>query len=387
VSAAPGSEDRPSVAVVLPNLDAGGAEIQLVQLASFLAQRGWPARIVCLDARGVLAERVPSGLTVTDLGVRSARRAIPLLAKTLAAEADAVVVSSLKHVSLAVEAARRLGRAPARHLVRVANTYSRELGRAGFLRRSAWRSSLRWLHRSTDATVCGSEGVRRDLVALTGIDPARVRVIHNPVFDAALLRRAAEPAQDAELERHPGTKLVGAGRLEPQKGFDVLVAAFAAAFRGQAATLFVLGEGRERERLRALASELGVGEQVRLPGFVANPYPYFARCDAFVLSSRYEGLPNVLIEALCLGCSVVATDCASGPREIVEAVGAGRLVPVDDGPALAEALRAAAGDTPPGAAIERARALFDREARLTDYAHAIERLAGLQSGSTQPLVR
>jgi len=376
----------PSIALVLPNLDAGGAEMQLLQLAGFLARGRRRTRIVCLDRRGVLAERLPGGVEVVDLGVPSAKRAIRHLARALAG--DDVVVSSLKHVSLAVEAARRLGNRRVLHVVRVANTYSRELAGTSPLRRAAWATALRFLHRGAALAICGSEGVRADLLRVTGASAERVKVIGNPVFDAELLRRADLPTGDAAFDALPGPKLVAAGRLEPQKGFDVLVAAFATAFPADDARLFVLGEGRERDKLRWLAAQLGVGERVFLRGFVANPYPYLARCDAFALSSRYEGLPNVLIEALCLGRSVVATDCASGPREILEAVQAGRLVPVDDVAAMAEALRASVREPPAAAAVERARSLFRREDRLADWAAEIDRLAlGFQSELTQPLAR
>jgi len=158
--------------------------------------------------------------------------------------------------------------------------------------------------------------------------------------------------------------VLGVGKLKPQKGFDVLLRAFARVRAARPARLVILGEGPQRRALEQLARELGLSaDDVALPGFVANPYAWMARSAVFALSSRWEGLPNALIEALACGCAVVSSDCPSGPAEILENGRLGPLVPVDDAAALA-------------AAIERALAPSDpapRRARARDY--AIERVA------------
>jgi GalNAc-alpha-(1->4)-GalNAc-alpha-(1->3)-diNAcBac-PP-undecaprenol alpha-1,4-N-acetyl-D-galactosaminyltransferase len=127
--------------------------------------------------------------------------------------------------------------------------------------------------------------------------------------------------------------------LHPQKGFDLLLTSFRAVRdQGVAATLTVLGEGAERAALEAQARALGLAEAVRFVGFQEHPYPYFGYADLFVLSSRYEGMPNTLLEALACGCPVVAFDCPHGVREIVQPDVNGVLVPPEDVPALATAL-------------------------------------------------
>jgi glycosyltransferase involved in cell wall biosynthesis len=102
--------------------------------------------------------------------------------------------------------------------------------------------------------------------------------------------------------------------------------------------LLILGEGAERPALEALVTQLGLDDAVSMPGFVENPYAYMARAALFVLSSRWEGLPTVMIEALCCGLPLVATDCPSGPREILRDGEYGQLVPVGNAPALAQAM-------------------------------------------------
>jgi glycosyltransferase involved in cell wall biosynthesis len=133
--------------------------------------------------------------------------------------------------------------------------------------------------------------------------------------------------------------VLGVGRLTAQKAFSVLIEAFARVRKSQPARLLILGEGEERPMLEALIRQLGLEQDVDLPGFVSNPYPYMAHAALFVLSSRWEGLPTVLVEAMSLRTPVIATDCPSGPREILGDGQYGHLVPVDDPCALAMAIQ------------------------------------------------
>ena len=142
--------------------------------------------------------------------------------------------------------------------------------------------------------------------------------------------------------------VLAAGRLVALKGFDTLLRAFARVRQQMPARLVILGEGSERSNLERLAAELGVAADVDMPGFDPNPFRYMKRAGVFVLSSRYEGLPNVLIQAMACGCPVVSTDCPNGPAEILDGGRYGPLVPVDDVEALAYAMaQALAGKVAP----------------------------------------
>jgi glycosyltransferase involved in cell wall biosynthesis len=160
--------------------------------------------------------------------------------------------------------------------------------------------------------------------------------------------------------------ILAAGRLDPQKDFATLIRAFARVRQGRPARLMILGAANPTnlafaEELRALPGDLGVGEDVAMPGFVDNPLAFMARASVFVLSSLYEGLPGVLIQALACGCPVVSTDCPSGPAEVLDHGRFGPLVPVGDVAALAGAIEQVLDD-PPSAESLRARAeLFSVE--------------------------
>jgi glycosyltransferase involved in cell wall biosynthesis len=160
--------------------------------------------------------------------------------------------------------------------------------------------------------------------------------------------------------------VLGAGRLEAQKDFPTLLKAFARVRAVREARLILLGEGKDRPLLEALAQDLRVAENVELPGFVENPFAYMARATVFVLSSTYEGLPGVLIQAMACGCPVVSTDCPSGPAEILAGGAYGPLAPVGDDRALAQAILAQL-DAP----VDRER--LCARAALFSVEHAVER--------------
>jgi len=161
--------------------------------------------------------------------------------------------------------------------------------------------------------------------------------------------------------------ILGAGRLNPQKNFSLLLRAFAGVRQQRSARLIIMGEGPQRPELEKLAQDLGVAADVALPGYVANPYAAFSRANLFVLSSDYEGLGNVLIEAMACGCPVVATDCPSGPREILSDGRYGALPPVGDAKAMAEAM-ACTLEAPCSADMLRQRAdFFSLEASVKGY--------------------
>jgi len=176
-------------------------------------------------------------------------------------------------------------------------------------------------------------------------------VIYNPVVSPELYEKADAPLEHPWFRSNQPPVILGVGRHYPQKGFDTLLRAFARVRQETPARLVILGEGPERPNLERLASELGVAADVDMPGFDPNPFRYMKRAGVFVLSSRYEGLPNVLIQAMACGCPVVSTDCPNGPAEILDGGRYGALVPVDDVEAMARAIvRALLGQVAPAPA-------------------------------------
>jgi glycosyltransferase involved in cell wall biosynthesis len=198
-----------------------------------------------------------------------------------------------------------------------------------------------------------------------------VQVIYNPVIMPGMKARARQVPDHPWFRAGEPPVVLGIGRLTRQKDFPTLIRAFAGVRRQRPVRLIILGEGEDRAALDTLVTELGLGDDVALPGFRDNPLGYLSASALFVLSSAWEGLPTVLIEALAAGTRVVSTDCPSGPREILQEGRLGTLVPVGDVPALAAAMSAAL-DCPPCPAPAAALEPFTREAAVDNYLRLIE---------------
>jgi glycosyltransferase involved in cell wall biosynthesis len=171
-----------------------------------------------------------------------------------------------------------------------------------------------------------------------------IQVIYNPIVTPDLQCKSETPLEHPWFKDGEPPVILAVGRLTDQKAFDVLIQAFSHVRENHPAHLLILGEGENRPALQSLIDRLGLKQDVNLMGFVQNPYPYMAHASSFVLPSRWEGLPTVLVEALYLGTPIVATDCPGGSREILQDGKFGRLVPVDEPLILAEAIELSLSD-------------------------------------------
>ena len=212
-----------------------------------------------------------------------------------------------------------------------------------------------------------SHGVSTEFTKITGLKCGRPQVIYNPVVSENIERRSREPANHPWLDSPELPVILAIGKLNKSKNFPFLLAAFAQLLAHRPARLVVLGDGRTRPKLMALAKRLGIEESVDFPGFKENPFAFLAKANLFVLSSRNEALPTVLIEAMACGCPVVSTDCPFGPREILEGGKHGPLVPVGDSEALAAAMVRVLDAPPSGNALRERAALFSIDRAVDRY--------------------
>jgi glycosyltransferase involved in cell wall biosynthesis len=326
--------DRVDVIVLLQNLAGGGAERVLLTLASTLAGTGMAVKLVLVRAEGPYLDDVPPGLQPTVLGPQRTRQVLPALVHRLRLQRSRWLITGLTHVNLVGIAARRIARSGTRILVTEHNRITSDQPVPG----GHWaRRLMPFVYPLADEIVAVSKGVGQDLIRTARLPSARVRVVHNPVDCRRIAKLALEVAPHPWLVDGGPPVVLGIGRLLPQKDFPTLLRAFALLRSSRPGRLVILGEGPEREHLMTLARDLDVARDVLLPGFVANPFAWLGRASLFVLSSAWEGLPTVLIEALACGTPVVATDCPHGPREILEDLGP--CVPVGDANAMEEAMR------------------------------------------------
>jgi glycosyltransferase involved in cell wall biosynthesis len=335
---------RPDIAFFLPNLAGGGAEKATVRLAQAIQALGPRVELVVGTAKGPIAQEAADSLTVVDLDVGRLLGSIPRLSAYLRRSSPKVLVSVMYDTTVFAAFAVALSRRSPRFVSVIHTTVERHYSEA--VERSPSNRIkailVNWLGKAiyryqVAKVIAVSQGVAKSFVRYTGVSPESVVTIHNSVVSAELLDNAKRGVR-GELFPDPALpQFVAVGRLAKAKGFDVLLTAFAEVVRQIPARLTILGEGPQREELEALAETLGIAALVDLPGYSENPLPYVSCADTFVLSSRREGLPTALIEAVALGTRVVATDCRTGPREIL-AGRPGMLVPVDDPKALADAM-------------------------------------------------
>ena len=205
-------------------------------------------------------------------------------------------------------------------------------------RRSRYRRRYRHLFKEAAHFVGVSRGVSQDLSETIGIPNERITTIYNPVTTPDLHKKMAQRPDHPWLLDGGPPVILSAGRLEREKDYPTLIRAFGRLASQRECRLIIVGDGKLKHNLEHLAAKLGLSSRVCLPGWVDNPYAFMAQASCFVLSSRYEGLGLALIEALASGCPCVSTNCPTGPAEILQDGRFGRLVPVGDEAALAEAM-------------------------------------------------
>lgn len=368
--------DAPRITLLLDTLGNNGASIMLWRLAVGMTQRGASVDLLSRhfadSYRKILPGTAATGPRLIRLRSTHALWSVPSLASYLRRERPAaVLVSDKLRSNLALLRARRLAGVSTCLGLRASIHLSHELQLCSAVKRRRRLQRMRLVYPGFDPLIAVSQGVADDLASIAGIERERIRVLPNPVITREFLQQAEEPLSDPWFEPGAPPVILGVGRLEHQKDFPTLLRAFARLRRKRPCRLLILGEGSRRGELEALVEELGVGADCRLPGHAPNPYPFMAQASVFVVSSAWEGIVNVLTEALALGTPAVATDCPSGPREILRDGELGPLVALGDDAALANAIQATL-DQPPDAALLRAGvAGYTLDASVDAYMHAL----------------
>lgn len=320
----------------LPTLHGGGAERITINLIKGMLKRDIPLELVVASAEGSYLHQIPKSVSVVNLAVGRVIKAILPLSHYLQQNRPSALVSHMSHANVVAVLAKKLTRTKTRLILVEHNTLS--VNKSNLIRARFIPPLMKWLYPSVDAIVGVSKGVAEDLEFQLGLAEQKVNVIYNPVVDEQLIAKAKTPLDHPWFEKGHLPVFLAVGRLTTQKDFSTLIKAFALLRKHRLARLIILGEGELRTELEAMVNMLGIAEDISLPGFVENPYAYMYNANAFILSSRWEGLPTVLIEAMACGCPVVATDCPSGPKEILDAGKYGALVPVGDEIALSAAM-------------------------------------------------
>ena len=342
----------PDVALFTRWLWGGGAERVIANLANGLAAQGLAVDLIVVQSGPAATQTFHANVNIIDLAVQPASRqgwipftgfqswnSLPKLVDYLKTHRPPVLLSATHFINETALLAKKLARVPTRIVVTEHTFLSQEvkLTEQSSSRVIPW--TVRALYGWADEVVAVSHGVANDLRGFMGSQAKAPTVIYNSVVTPDIYRLAQQEVAHPWFQQKDLPIVMGAGRFVRQKDFPTLLRAFAQLRQTLPARLVLLGNGRDQKTLQQLAADLGVTEHLWMPGFMDNPYAFLQKADVFALSSAWEGLPTVLIEALALGTPVVSTDCPSGPAEILQHGKYGRLVPVEDPAALAAALR------------------------------------------------
>lgn len=361
------TNDNRGICFAVQSLNIGGAERVVRNLAQAFSREDWSVSVVAFDEGGLVSEELPDSVKITILDAKRTLTAIPRLARWLRTKNPDAIISNTTHINVATLVAKRLANIKFQTIVVEHAILSDRIERLEGSKELITARLAGSLYPRADAVVAVSDGLADDIASVTSIDRSAITTIYNPIVTDSLYELAFEPISLEWLESDTMPVLLSVGRLEDRKDIPTQLKAFKWVLEQRECRLILCGDGPKRNQLENLADDLGIGEKVRFEGWVENPYKYMYRADALVLSSISEGLGNVLVEAMAVGCSVVATDCPSGPAEILEHGKWGELVPTRDEKALGSAILNVLDDPLEGDVLKQRASDFRIETAYNQY--------------------
>lgn len=373
-----------TIAIFMPYLVGGGIEKMRMQLARYFLGRGLDVTFVVTAATKADLSLVPEKARVVILNTKRTLGAIFPLVQYLRREKPDVILCGHGHNSIVLLWARALSGAPTKVIISQHNALSSERRFNGSWQHFVLPVLYRLFLRMADKVFAVSQGVANDLAKACNYPLDKIKVIYNPVLSDDFGSDMTIPSEVQSLWDGEAPVIVSMGRLVEQKDFGTLIRAFHIVRQKRAARLVIIGSGADKQSLEQLAEELGVLGEVTFLGYTQKPERLLARSSVFVLSSRYEGFGNVIVEAMAVGLPIVSTNCPYGPSEILEDGRYGQLVPVGDFEAMARAIEAALEKPEEGRAERIARAhIFETKyaaESLIDLMQAAQPTADWQNG-------
>ncbi len=328
---------RRTICLTCPEL-AGGIGRVIVNLANEFSDMGFRVHLLLERPVGPFLKLLRVEIQVISLPSTHQISGIPFLISYLLRHRPSVLITPVVQHTVLALLARRITRVKTMIFPTVHSTYSRKFENLKASKRIKRLNKIRKYYPQCDGIICVSGGVKEDFCSLTGIHPELITTIYNPVVNSQLYKMAEEPVEHPWFNAGQPPVIISVGRLEEAKNFSLLIDTFEIVRKRKRSRLVIVGEGSERKALEQLISSSPHQSDIQLVGNQNNPYKFVKRAKLFVLTSFWEGLPTVLIEALALGTPVVSTDCPSGPREILENGRFGPLVPIGTATDLAESI-------------------------------------------------
>jgi glycosyltransferase involved in cell wall biosynthesis len=325
------------IAFFIPTLEYGGAERVILTLVNGIVERGYDVELVLANAIGPYLTEVDPQVKIINLSSSRSLFSIFGLIRYLKSSKPYVMVSALDNANLISVLAKFISNVNTKVIITQHSTLSSEKLVDRSFKGKIVRLLMRRLYPKANLIIGVSDGVSRDLKEQLGLE-LNLDTVYNPVVGDRINHLQYEPVLCKWFDEGEPPVILSAGRLTEAKDFELLIKSFALIRKSRICRLVIVGDGPLNSKLIQLACELGVQEDLLLTGFQTNPFNWMKQASVFVVSSKFEGLSNVLIEAMACGQKVVSTDCPNGPFEILEGGKWGRLVPVGDEVGLALAI-------------------------------------------------
>lgn len=351
------------ISFLLPNLRGAGVEKVVITLANEMCSRGLDIDLILLKKHGVNLTYLNKNINIIELNKNRAFSALPKLVDYFKKN-DTYMISCYNHLSVIAIFAKFLSRNKNSKVFAWEHNNLTEITKIQRPYKSKIMIKLMsWLYPKAEGVIAVSHGIATDLKKYINCD---IKVLYNPVITADISKLSKDFPECTWLINKEKPVFIAIGRLEPQKNFSFLLQAFALALEQIDARLIIIGEGSLQQQLESEIISLNIQNKCKLLGYKSNPYSYLANSDVFILSSIFEGLPTVLIEALECNTNIISTDCPSGPAEILENGKWGVLIPVNDIQALSKAMIDIIQKKPNLNLRERAK-LFKVDSITTDF--------------------
>ncbi len=388
-----------TIAIGNYDLRSSGTVQKSIEIATALADAGWPSELWVMRGEGGLKARVPAHVPIVEVGsllspalgrLADLAGGVFPLAWALRQRQPAVFLSGGNHLHLAAKSAIAFSgqRGSIRFGLRASNSSRRPIGPGGTEFSEPTRAD-RFKYKGADFVVAVSSALADEIAAFGGC--ARIDTVPNGVDLDRVRANAGQPFDHPffaarRADGTPAPVLVTVGRVTHQKGFDIAIEALAMLPPELGARLLVIGHDRagEVDRLTQLAHDRGVGDRIAFLGFLANPFAVMCKADLYVSASRWEGASNSLLEALACGLPLVATDCPTGNREILADGRNGTLAPVEDPAGLADAILAEMAIGRDREAQRRAADAFDLDACLGQWVELLADQYRIATGESPP---
>lgn len=332
--------NRKKAMLFIRALHGGGAQRAMVRYANALTDKGYDTYVLTLDSSGDFRNELDKNVQIKTLSANRILFAIPQLIKYIRSIKPNAIMVTEPACNIALIVAKMLSFSKSRLLIREGLFPSLAVNESPYIQtRIAYRLAP-YFYKKADVIVAIASELAEDLSSFIGLPRNRITLIPiNPVVTPELYAKADQELDHPWLVNNDIPVILGVGRLEAQKDFATLINSFCLLRQEINCKLIILGSGSLKNNLDAQIVATGYENDIEMAGFCSNPFKYMSRCDVLVLSSRYEGLPNTLIESLACGTPSISTDCKSGPKDILDNGKYGLLVPIGDVAAMANAIK------------------------------------------------